>query len=127
MDEYRSNYALLHWEETLRTNDSRNKMIDNAFTETEPADEGTRKDIKDINKDEEKDESSELAEAMLYGDNHYYHRHYYHRDHHHDHHHGHHHGREWTDIPSRHKPAAKMTKTWRIYVGIIHAENLSDI
>ena len=126
MDEYRSNYALLHWEETLRTNDSRNKMIDNAFTETEPADEGTRKDIKDINKDEEKDESSELAEAMLYGDNHYYH-HYYHRDHHHDHHHGHHHGREWTDIPSRHNPAAKMTKTWRIYVGIIHAENLSDI
>ena len=66
MDELQANYALLYWEETMRTNDSRNEIIDNAFTND--SDEGTRNDNQNSNEYEEKDDMSELAERRLYGD-----------------------------------------------------------
>jgi hypothetical protein len=66
MDEFRANYALLYWEETMRTNDSRSEIIDKAFTDK--SDEGTSKDNQDSNEYEEKDDMSELAERRLYGD-----------------------------------------------------------
>lgn len=67
MEEYRANYALLYREETLRSNDVRNEMIDNTFTDV--ADEGTRKDYQDSNEYEENDDMSEVAESRLYGNN----------------------------------------------------------
>ena len=66
MDELRANYALLYWEETMRMNDSRNEIIDNAFTDD--SDEGTRNDNQNSNEYEEKDDMSELAERRLYRD-----------------------------------------------------------